>query len=66
MDEWLKESAQLLKRWAPLLTNHHADEIARDLYVAWPEDTPRIALAKFLREVPVDWKAPAQAAAMAS
>lgn len=58
MDEWLKETARLLKVWAPLLTDNHADEIAHDLYVAWPDDTPSIALAKFLREVPVDWKAP--------
>lgn len=57
MDEWLDEMARLLKAWAPLLTDYHADEIARELFTAWPNDTPRIALAKFLREIPVDWKA---------
>lgn len=57
MDEWLKQAAQLLKERAPLLTDKHADEIACDLYVAWSDDTPSVAIAKFFREVPVEWKA---------
>lgn len=54
MNEWLVEMARLLKVWAPLLTDYHAEEMAREFFVAWPDDTPRTAMAKFLREVPLD------------
>lgn len=57
MNEWLTQAARLLKARAPLLIDKHAEEIAFDLYVAWPDDKPAIALAKFFREVPLDWKA---------
>lgn len=57
MNEWLEQAAAGLKAWAPLLTETDALEIAKDLYVAWPDDTPAVALRKFLREVPVDWMA---------
>jgi len=58
MNKWMNEAARFLIARAPLLSDHHADEIARDLYVAWPDDTPRVALAKFLRDVPIDWRQP--------
>ena len=55
MNEWLEQAAEGLKAWAPQLSDFDALDIAKDLYTAWPEDTPGTALRKFLREVPVDW-----------
>ncbi|WOB10756.1 hypothetical protein [Piscinibacter gummiphilus] len=55
MNEWLEQAAKGLKAWAPLLDDKGALEIAQELYMAWGNDTPGIALRKFLHEVPVDW-----------
>lgn len=57
MNEWLEQAAKGLKAWAPLLSDVDALDIAKDLYTAWPDDTPGIALRKFLHEVPVEWNA---------
>jgi hypothetical protein len=46
---------QLSTGQRPLLDDAGALDIAKDLYVAWPDDIPATALRKFLREVPVDW-----------
>lgn len=42
-------------RPGPLLSDFDALDIAKDLYIAWPSDTPGTALRKFLCEVPLDW-----------
>ena len=56
MNKWMAEAARLMRERAPLLTDAHASDIAKDLWKAWPSNTPVIAVAKFLREVPLDWK----------
>lgn len=56
MKNWMTEAARHTLRRAPLLTADHAREIAGDLYRAWPNDTPAVAVAKFFRAVPTDWK----------
>jgi hypothetical protein len=53
--EWLKQAAELLRRRAPLLTDRHLSEIVQDLYLAWPDDTPATALAKFFHDIPEGW-----------
>lgn len=57
MNKWMAEAARLMRQRAPELSEAHANDIAKDLWKAWPSNTPAIAVAKFLREVPVDWKA---------
>jgi len=56
MNKWMTEAAGLLQQRAPMLTDVHASDISRDLHRAWPTDAPAVAVAKFCREVPVDWK----------
>lgn len=60
MNNWMTEAARLMRQRAPDLTEAHASDIAKDLQRAWPDNTPAIAVAKFFREVPVDWKAKKQ------
>lgn len=55
MNHWMKEAECLLRERAPLLTEAHARELADDLYRAWPEDPPQLAIAKFFHEVPRGW-----------
>jgi len=55
MNKWMTEAARLMRQRAPDLTDAHASDIARDLYRTWPDNVPAIAVAKFCREVPVDW-----------
>ena len=57
MNKWMTEAASLMRQRAPDLTESHAIDIAKDLWKAWPSNTPAIAVAKFCRELPVDWKA---------
>jgi hypothetical protein len=57
VDNWRSQVARGIKAWAPLIDDEGALEVAQQLYVAWPDDTPGIALRKYLREVPVDWGA---------
>lgn len=56
MNKWMAEAERLMRQRAPLLTDAHASDIATDLPRAWPDNAPGVAVAKFLREVPVDWK----------
>jgi hypothetical protein len=62
MNNWMDEAARLLKARAPLLTDKHASELAGDLYSSWPDDTPTLALTKFFRDTPIDWKRPVELA----
>lgn len=56
MNRWTNEAARALQERAPLLTDAHARELAEDLYTAWPDGPPRLAIAKFFREIPLGWK----------
>ncbi|MGY4828205.1 hypothetical protein ACVNIS_06485 [Sphaerotilaceae bacterium SBD11-9] len=54
--EWLSEAARLAKQRAPQMTDQHAQEMAGDLYRAWPERSPGAAVALFFAFLPPGWK----------
>ena len=56
MNNWMTEAARLTLARAPLLSDELVREIAGDLYRAWPDNAPAVAVAKFFRAVPADWK----------
>ena len=56
MNTWMTEAARLMRQRAPELSDAHAGDIAQDLQRAWPDNAPALAVAKFLREVPANWK----------
>lgn len=60
MKSWTAVAEHLTRQRAPLLSDELVREIARDLYRAWPDNAPAVAVAKFFREVPMGWKAKKQ------
>ena len=55
MDWWKATVMDLAQQRAPLMTDEHAQDLADDLYRAWPDETPGQAVAKFFRVMPPDW-----------
>jgi hypothetical protein len=51
MEWWLATAMDLAQERAPLLTDEHANDLADNLYRAWPDDTPAVAVDKFFRIV---------------
>jgi hypothetical protein len=56
MEWWLATAMDLAQERAPLLTDEHANDLADNLYRAWPDDTPAVAVDKFFRIVGPTWK----------
>ena len=57
MDWWIAEAMELAQQRAPGLDDEHAQDLADDLFRAWPEDTPEKAVSKFFGFMPQGWKA---------
>jgi len=56
MEWWMAEAMELAQQRAPLLDDEHAQDLADDLYRAWPDDMPAVAVSKFFRVVGPGWK----------
>jgi len=61
MEWWIAEAMELVQARAPMLDDEHAHDLADDLYRAWPDETPAVAVSKFFRVMPKGWNAPQQA-----
>ena len=57
MKLWMAEAMELAQQRAPLLDDEHARDLADDLYRAWPDETPAVAVSKFFRVMPKGWNA---------